>query len=181
MPNFFIAIISKILDFFLPARVTLREEESRRAKARATRKEQREERKQFIFKVFEKVLEPKEEASISEDELQELITSEQGWAEKGVQHFCTLKMPSFPEKVFGMERFYEVEVVLPKTEALVYAYVECRGTEGATVFLCIPTTKEAKVYKALSFYQDETIELTHPETISIVERIFDPLFESKAA
>ena len=182
MPKFFAIIIRKIMDFFCPVRVTFRREEEIRAKARAARKEQFEEERQFLFKVRERQLkQPKKEEAINEDELQKQITSEQGWAEKGVQYFCTLKMPSFPEKVFGMERFYQVEVVLPKKEALAYAYVECREAEGATVFLCYPTMKDEKVYKALSFYQDETIELTYPETISMVKRIFNPLFESKAA
>lgn len=160
-------------------------EDKARAEARASRKAEFDKQKEEDYSTRERVLNYIPHILPKEERTPQQIDMERDWVRKAVGYERkVLKVNS----IDNFPRYFEVEVEPPASHKLrnrhckafktfVYAYVESREIKGAVVFIYTPATLENEDdYKAIAFYDNNTILLGAPDTIELAIRLFAPLF-----
>ena len=188
----------KVKDFFVRLWLTicclfssnkLSEEDQARSKVNKARKEKRVKRNQEHVEMWNRILNYEPHKLPSYERPEEQIATERDWAVKAVKLCNKLPKNASITSLDDYPRYFEVEVEAQKYnhhrtfKAYAYAYVECRDTTGACVFVYTPGTfSKEDEYKVYHFYGGSYYELSSDDTIALAMRLFAPLFgEDEAA
>ena len=179
--DFFVRLWLTICCLFSSSKVS--EEAKSRSEAIKARKEKRVKRNQEHVEMWERILNYEPHKLPSDERSQEQVATERDWAVKAVK-LCN-KLPKHPNttSLDDFPRYFEVEIEPQKYskhrafKAYSYAYVECRDTAGACVFVYTPGTfSKEDEYKVYHFYGGSYYELSSDATIALAMRLFAPLF-----